>query len=60
MLQAAVVGEDDVQDLTGELRREALDLLDLAAHQVVTEGDLPMQATEVRQFDVCPGTSGIP
>ena len=33
VLEAAVVGEDDVQNLAGQLRREAIDLLDLPAHQ---------------------------
>ena len=41
-----------MQQRLGERRREAVDLLDLAAHAVVAERDLALQATVVGQVDV--------
>jgi hypothetical protein len=49
--KCAVVGEDDVTHNLGELRREALDLLDHAAAAVVAERDLAVQPARVGQVD---------
>ena len=46
-----MVGEDDVQQRLRELRREAVDRLDLAAHAVVAERDLALQAPVVGELD---------
>ena len=51
VLERAVVAEDDVQHRLGERGREAVDLLDLAAHEVVAERDLALQAPGVGQVD---------
>ena len=49
VLEAAVVGEDDVQQRLGELGREAGDLLDRAPDGVVAAGDLADQLAGVVQ-----------
>ena len=51
VLEAAVVGEDDVQQRLGELGREAGDLLDRAPDGVVAAGDLADQLAGVVQGD---------
>ncbi len=45
------MGEDDVQDRLGEVGFEAGDVLDLAAHLVIAERDLALQATGVGEVD---------
>ena len=50
VLELAVVGQDDVEHgLAG--RREAVDPLDLAAHEVVAERDLAVELAGVGQLD---------
>ena len=51
VLERAVVAEDDVEDRLGQAGVEAGDLLDLAAHQVVAERDLALQAAGVGEVD---------
>src|SRR5208283_1774459 len=51
MLERAVVGQDDVPERLRERRREAADLLDLAADAVVAERDLAVQASRIGQLD---------
>ena len=51
VLERAVVAEDDVEDGLGQRRVEAGDLLDLAAHRVVAERDLALQAAGVGEID---------
>ena len=51
VFERAVVAEDDVEDGLGEGRVEAGDLLDLAAHRVVAERDLALQAAGVGEVD---------
>ena len=51
VLELAVVAEDDVEHGLGQRRVEAGDVLDLAAHQVVAERDLALQAAEVGEVD---------
>jgi hypothetical protein len=52
VLERAVVGEDDVQQRLREVRREAVDLLDLAPDAVVAERDLALQAPVIGEVDV--------
>lgn len=58
VLEAAVMGEDDVQQRLGALRRESRDLLNRAPDRVVPAGDLADQPALVVQAHVC-GVAGV-
>ena len=49
--QRAVVAQDDVQHAWASVGREAVEVLDQAAHAVVAERDLALQAAVVGQVD---------
>ena len=51
VLERPVVGEHDVRERLRKCRREVLELLDLAPHEVVAKGDLALQAPGVGQVD---------
>ena len=57
VLQAAVVGQDDVQQRPRKVTREVGDRLDLAANAVVAERDLALELARVGQVraSVIPG-----
>src|SRR5580704_12999275 len=51
VLERAVVAEDDVEQGLGQIRRKAVQPLDRAAHTVIAERDLAVQAAGVRHRD---------